>query len=91
MLDISALPAKLLRAGMQQPGEQGGPAVAKEGEQGEELGECTWIRGESSFESWELRVQCGLKGLLCVEVDGGEKAGLPSLSFLVGTAEEGGP
>lgn len=37
-VDISALPAKLLRAGTQQPGEQGGPAVVKEGEQGEVQG-----------------------------------------------------
>lgn len=31
---ISAWPAKLLRAGTQQPGEQGGPAVVREGGQG---------------------------------------------------------
>ena len=43
---ISARPAKLLRAGTQRPGEQGGPAVVREGGRGGARQVTFWIEAE---------------------------------------------
>lgn len=56
----------------------------QEGKGGEELGGCVWVRGESSFESWELGAPYGLRKFW-MGVD------LLSLSFLVRSVEEGDP